>query len=144
MTVNRLACGVPFVMVAMVMGVQTLADAPVIHFHPASLQIYYGNDHAILKTLVDRMKPGQVVVTETRGMPTAEFDRLLEAAHKKPTKVLAYLSIGELHDSEAGRFRKFLEAFLAKENPKAPFRTLEAMTLNRNREFHSLRIDVLA
>lgn len=111
---------------------------------PTSFQLYYGKDAAHLAQLARRMKPGQVVVVDLRVLTNADREALLRAADRNGARVLAYLSIGELHEDDERRFRDFLKTFLAKSTTPPRFRTLDALTLERNERFKSRRIDVLA
>jgi serine/threonine-protein kinase len=114
-------------------------------FRPTSFQLYYGSDAATLDRLQSRMRPGQVIVVDTRVLKKADRQRLLGAAERAGAKVLAYLSIGELNDAEEALFRTFLKEFLKKDaSDAADFRTLEGLTLERNPQFNSRRVDVLA
>ncbi len=109
-----------------------------------SFQLYYGKDAAHLAQLARRMKPGQVVVVDPRVLTGTDLEALLKAAERSGARVLAYLSIGELHEDDERRFRDFLKTFLAKSITPPRFRTLDALTLERNEQFRSRRIDVLA
>src|SRR5262249_61166095 len=80
---------------------------------PTSFQLYYGKDAAHLAQLARRMKPGQVVVVDLRVLTNADREALLRAADRNGARVLAYLSIGELHEDDERRFRRFLKTFVA-------------------------------
>ncbi len=113
-------------------------------FQPASFQLYYGSDPAILKQMTMRLSRGQIVVIESRALTKPVLLQLVKKADEAGAKVLAYLSIGELNDQDEKGFRSFLQGYLA-ERPKDSVRltTLEALTLRRNEPFHSRQIDVL-
>ncbi len=113
-------------------------------FQPASFQLYYGSDPAILKQMTMRLSRGQIVVVETRALAKPELHQLLKKADETGAKVLAYLSIGELNDLDEKAFRTFLQGYLA-ERPKDSVRLtmLESLTLGRNAQFKSRYIDVL-
>jgi endo-alpha-1,4-polygalactosaminidase (GH114 family) len=113
-------------------------------FEAASFQLYYGGDPAVLKEMVARMSPGQIVVVESRALAKNDLEKLLRQAEKTGSKVVAYLSIGELQDRDEKRFRAFLENYLPQRpRESARLASLEALTLRRNDKFRSRQIDVL-
>jgi endo-alpha-1,4-polygalactosaminidase (GH114 family) len=70
---------------------------------------------------------------------------VLRGADKAGTRVLAYLSIGELGNKDENLFRRFLNTYhVAPTRDQAPFRSLEGITLSYNEKFQSRHIDVLA
>ncbi len=108
-------------------------------------QLYYGKDPALLARLTARMRKGSVAVIDARMLPRDGLADLVRKAEKAGTRLLAYLSVGELEDSAQEPFREFLQTYLAAHPGEAePFRTLESMTLRRNEKFKSVQVDVLA
>jgi endo-alpha-1,4-polygalactosaminidase (GH114 family) len=112
-------------------------------FHATSFQLYYGGDATVLARLTERLRAGQVVVIESRALTKTALGSLLKEAERKGAKVLAYVSIGELHENDERAFRRFLEAYLT-EHKKEPFRSLEAMTIQADPKFKARHVDVLA
>jgi endo-alpha-1,4-polygalactosaminidase (GH114 family) len=112
-------------------------------FRATSFQLYYGGDATVLAQLTERLRAGQVVVIETRGLTKTALGGLLKEAEHKGAKVLAYVSIGELHENDERAFRRFQEAYLAK-HENEPFRSLEALTIARDPKFKARHVDVLA
>jgi endo-alpha-1,4-polygalactosaminidase (GH114 family) len=118
---------------------------PPVPVPPTGFQLYYGGDAPLLAKLLDRLQKGQVIVVDARALAPADLARLLKAAERVEAWVLGYVSIGELHDQEKESFDQFLKAYLRKHGDKAgAFRTLNAMVVQRNEQFKSDRVDVLA
>ncbi len=96
--------------------------------------LYYGNDPVILKKMAQISTNGSVAVIETRALSEAALELLSKAVREKKGKVLAYLSIGELHGSQKVSFLKVAgESF-----------DFDAIVMNKNTIFDSWRIDVLS
>ncbi len=104
-------------------------------FVPTGFQLYYGSDSKILNQMQQRMRKGQVVVIELRGLNQKQISTLVESAHQAGAKVIAYLSIGELGQIEKANFEQFLKQH-------KPPHTLKDMTLSKNQTFQSWHIDV--
>ena len=119
-------------------------DAASRPFRPADFQLYYGGDPALVRALLERIEAGQVTVVETAALTPADLAALIERSQKAGAKVLAYLSIGELHDDHEPKFRQFLEKHLAGRKEAKRFPTLDALTVSRNEKFHTRRVDALA
>jgi endo-alpha-1,4-polygalactosaminidase (GH114 family) len=113
-------------------------------FQPASFQLYYGSDPAVIKQMTMRLARGQVVVVESSAFKKPDLQQIIKKADEVGAKVLAYLSIGELNDQDEKRFRTFLQGYLAV-RPKDAVRltTLEALTIGRDVPFKARYIDVL-
>ena len=109
------------------------ADKPA--FVPTSYQLYYGSEPRLLKQLWDRIQPGQVIVIEMRGLQPEQVSDLVNFAHQKQAKVIAYLSIGELGQLEKTNFEKYLK--------RSPNRyPLSEIVFGKNQTFESWYVDV--
>ena len=97
--------------------------------------LYYGGDPAVLQKMAGQSSRGSVMVIETRALSAAALERLAVAAKARDCKVLAYLSIGELHSDQKDLFLKSVG--------KTPF-SLQSIVVNENRVFSSFRVDALA
>jgi len=96
--------------------------------------LYYGNDPVILKKMAQISTNGSVTVIETRALSEATLERLSKAVREKKGKILAYLSIGELHSSQKVSFLKVAgESF-----------DFDDIVINKNNVFDSWRLDVLS
>ncbi|QDV52079.1 hypothetical protein Enr17x_41380 [Gimesia fumaroli] len=104
-------------------------------FKPTGLQLYYGNDSEVLKRLQQKMRKGQVVIIELRGLSQNQIAEIVKNARKAGTKVIAYISIGELSQLEKANFEQFLK------EKKIPT-SLDSMILSKNEAFQSWHIDV--
>ncbi|WP_298869280.1 endo alpha-1,4 polygalactosaminidase [uncultured Gimesia sp.] len=112
-----------------------LHSAEDVAFVPSDFQLYYGGDNTKLDKLQNRMRRGQVVVIELRGLDQKQVSLLVKKAHQTGAKIIAYISIGELGQLEKDNF----EAFLKQRN-NAP--ALAKMVLSKNETFQSWHIDV--
>ena len=109
------------------------ADKPA--FVPTSYQLYYGSEPRLLKQLRDRIQPGQVIVIELRGLQPEQVADLVNFAHQKQAKVIAYLSVGELGQLEKANFEKYL-----KRSPNGY--PLSEIVFGKNQTFESWYVDV--
>lgn len=109
------------------------ADKPA--FVPTSYQLYYGSEPRLLKQLRDRIQPGQVIVIEMRGLQPEQVAELVNFAHQKQAKVIAYLSVGELGQLEKANFEKYL-----KRSPNGY--PLSEIVFGKNQTFESWYVDV--
>ncbi|MCH9656728.1 MAG: endo alpha-1,4 polygalactosaminidase [Planctomycetes bacterium] len=104
-------------------------------FVASDFQLYYGGDNTLLDKLQHRMRKGQVVVIELRGLDQKQVSLLIKKAHQTGAKIIAYISIGELGQLEKDNFEAFL-----KRRKNAP--ALSKMVLSKNETFQSWHIDV--
>ncbi|MFH1303828.1 MAG: endo alpha-1,4 polygalactosaminidase [Planctomycetota bacterium] len=104
-------------------------------FVPTGFQLYYGSDPTLLNQMQRQMRKGQVAVIELRGLDQKQISTLIESTHQAGTKVIAYLSIGELGQIEKANFELFLKQH------KSP-RALADMILSKNEMFQSWHMDV--
>lgn len=126
------------------MGCLTATATPA-RFEATGMQLYYGAEPKLLTRLHERLQKGQVVVVEPRALRPAERTRLLQAAERVGAKVIGYVSIGELSDLDRDKYDRFLTAYLKTPEAKpGEFRTRASLTLQRNAQFRSALVDVLA
>ncbi|QDT43968.1 hypothetical protein Pan241w_40720 [Gimesia alba] len=104
-------------------------------FKPTGLQLYYGNDSEVLSDLQEKMQKGQVVIIELRSLSQNQIAEIVKKARLVGSKVIAYISIGELGQLEKANFEQFLK------EKKIPT-SLDSMILSKNEAFQSWRIDV--
>lgn len=114
---------------------QTTCSAEDEEFEPSGFQLYYGNDPKILDTMQKRMTKGQVVVIELRNLSKDQISSITQRGRETGTKILAYISIGELGNLEKKNFQEFLKT---RKIPKP----LDSMILEKNERFEAWRMDV--
>ncbi len=79
-------------------------------FKPTGFHLYYGSEPKMLSVLRGQLAQGHVAVVDPRALTHAQRQTLLDRANAVGAKVLAYVSIGELHDREASDFAAFFKA----------------------------------
>ncbi len=104
-----------------------------------SFQLYYGGDEKLLASLEENIEPNQIVVVDIRGLTAYQLGKLKRQSQQENAKILAYISIGELHSRELEMF----DAFLAKRMPPADAEKAKSQILiGKNDVFPSYHIDV--
>lgn len=104
-------------------------------FVPTGFQLYYGNNSKILDTMQQRMHKGQVVVIELRNLSQEQISTIVNCSRQAGSKVLAYISIGELGHLERANFEQYLK-------DRNVSKTLDSLILDKNQSFEAWRIDV--
>ena len=100
----------------------------------ARFHLFYGNDPKQWKTLLEEIGPGSIVAFDTRVLNSEMLSSVLQKITQQGGRSIAYLSIGELHESETAQFEKVLEGHDSE--------SLSKIYLNRNETFQSYRVDV--
>lgn len=108
-------------------------------FDATSYQLYYGHDQGELQRLRNELRNQQVLVLDSRKIPPATLQSLLQRAAERNARVLGYLSIGELDSRERPAFDAFAASL-----SKTEQQSFETLALEWNEKFASWRIDVSA
>lgn len=113
-------------------------------FKPSGFHLYYGGEARVLAGLRGRLVKGHVAVVDLRALKDAQRKTLLARANAVGAKVLAYVSIGELHDREAGDFAAFFKKAPIRPALRQRFPTPASVEVDRNVQFKSRRMDALS
>lgn len=105
-----------------------------------SFHLYYGNSPKEVAKLAEGFKPGAIAVIDTRVLKTDVLKGLRADAKASGTRLLGYLSIGEVHADEVEELKRFLAE--AGSESRIRRRSLESITIDRNETFNSYRINV--
>jgi hypothetical protein len=108
-------------------------------FHVTSFQLYYGSDVKILSSLEDNLAVNQLIAVDLRALSEEQLERLQRSVRKQKAKLIAYISIGELHSRELGLFEDFATSRDANANVK---KLKSQVLLGENTTYHSLYADV--
>ena len=85
-----------------------------------------------------------MAVVDPRALAHAQRQTLLERANAVGAKVLAYVSIGELHDREASDFAAFFKTSNLAATERKLFPTPTAVEVGRNARIKSRHMDTLS
>ena len=113
-------------------------------FKASGFHLYYGGETRMLAGLRGRLAKGHVAVVDLRALTAAQRNALLQQANAVGAKVLAYVSIGELHDREAGDFAAFFKKAPIRPALRQRFPTPASVEVDRNVQFKSRRMDALS
>ena len=134
--VSLLCCAVAFLIV-LLFGPSLFGQ---VKTEQASFQLYYGHDAKLLESIKKEMKPNQIVVVDIRSLSALQFGQLRRRSKEQSAKLLAYISIGELHSREM----KLFEAFAKKNRPSLDLAKLKSKVfISENQTFGSLHVDAL-
>ncbi len=116
------------------------AETETAAFQPSSLSLYYGGDSKVLERLATGLQPGAVVIVDLRSITPTALNWLLERTRPAGSKLISYVSIGELHREEASYFQGFADGYWkgAGGDPES----LDDMNLGVNPRFNTFRVDV--
>ena len=117
-------------------------EKQVARFVPSSMQLYYGQNPKIIATLKKRMKTGQLVVIETRGLDRKTITEITTLADDIGAKVVGYISIGELDGIDVKRFIAFAKKKKSPQNAEQGITPLDIVTFGKNPHFNSRYADV--
>lgn len=96
--------------------------------------LYYGSAEPELKQLENSIVKGSLLVVDYRAFDQAELRDWIEKRQNEKAKVLAYISIGEIHSREVAALKQML--------PGKSDTEIDDLLLDRNEVFDSYRVDV--
>jgi len=113
-------------------------------FKASGFHLYYGGEARVLAGLRGRLEKGHVAVVDLRALTAAQRNALLKQSNAVGAKVIAYVSIGELHDREAADFAAFFKNAPIRPDLRKRFPTPASVEVGRNAQFKSRRMDALS